>query len=52
MDAVATTRLKPAAPRFAELLTPELVPILREGYGWTAFRADAVFDGTTERGSG
>ena len=42
MEAAATTRLRPAAPRFAELFTPKLVTILREGYGWTAFRADAV----------
>jgi SulP family sulfate permease len=42
MDAAATTRLTPAAPRFAELFTPKLVTILREGYGWAAFRADAV----------
>ena len=42
MDAAATTRLRPAAPRFAELFTPKLVTILREGYGWAALRADAV----------
>ena len=42
MVAPATRSLKPAAPSFAELFTPKLVTILREGYGWTQFRADAV----------
>jgi sulfate permease, SulP family len=31
-----------AAPTFAELFTPKLVTILREGYGWSAFRSDAI----------
>jgi SulP family sulfate permease len=29
-------------PTFAELFTPKLVTVLREGYGWTDFRADAI----------
>jgi SulP family sulfate permease len=29
-------------PSFAELYTPKLVTVLREGYGWHAFRADAI----------
>jgi sulfate permease, SulP family len=29
-------------PTFAELFTPKLVTILREGYGWAGLRADAV----------
>jgi SulP family sulfate permease len=31
-----------AKPTFAELFTPKLVTILREGYGWPQFRADAI----------
>lgn len=42
MEAAATTRLRPAAPLFAELFTPKLVTILRDGYGRREFRADAV----------
>jgi SulP family sulfate permease len=34
--------LQPSAPTFAELFTPKLVTILREGYGWQNFRADAL----------
>ncbi len=33
---------KPPQPTFAELFTPKLVTILREGYGWPQFRADAL----------
>ncbi len=40
MDASTTRRL--SAPSFAELFTPKLVTILREGYGWPQFRADAI----------
>ncbi len=29
-------------PTFAELFTPKLVTILREGYSWSDFRADAI----------
>ncbi len=32
----------PPTPRFAELFAPKLLTVLREGYGWRAFRADAV----------
>jgi SulP family sulfate permease len=39
---VAATSSKPAPPTFAELFTPKLVTILREGYGWSQLRADAL----------
>lgn len=43
MDAsAARASLRPAKPTFAELFTPKLVTILREGYGWPQFRADAI----------
>lgn len=38
----AAVRLKPPAPSFAELFTPKLVTILRDGYGWKELRADAL----------
>lgn len=38
----AATSAKPAAPTFAELFTPKLVTILREGYGARDLRADAI----------
>jgi len=31
-----------AQPSFAELFTPKLMTVLREGYGWADLRADAV----------
>ena len=31
-----------AEPSFAELFTPKLITVLREGYGWSDLRADAV----------
>ena len=34
--------MQPSAPTFVELFTPKLVTILREGYGWQNFRADAL----------
>ena len=42
MDASATRGPKASAPTFAELFTPKLVTVLREGYGWGPFRADAI----------
>ncbi|MBU1209722.1 MAG: SulP family inorganic anion transporter [Alphaproteobacteria bacterium] len=42
MDLSAPRRLRPAAPSLAELFTPKLVTILREGYGWQQFKADAI----------
>ena len=42
MEASASSNLRPSAPSFAELFTPKLVTILREGYGWQHLRADAV----------
>ena len=29
-------------PSFAQLFTPKLVTVLREGYGWADLRADAI----------
>lgn len=29
-------------PSFAELFTPKLLTVLREGYGWTSLRADVI----------
>jgi SulP family sulfate permease len=40
--ALGSTSLKHNSPTFSELFTPKLVTILREGYGWTYLRADAV----------
>jgi SulP family sulfate permease len=34
--------VRPPRPTFAELFTPKLVTILREGYGWAELRADAA----------
>ena len=42
MEASVTRSPKASAPSFAELFTPKLVTILREGYGWGLFRADAL----------
>ncbi|MEQ1577293.1 MAG: SulP family inorganic anion transporter [Hyphomicrobium sp.] len=43
MDAPASpSSLKRHDPTFAELFTPKLVTVLREGYGWGDFRADAT----------
>src|SRR5919112_2118669 len=36
------SRLAPPEPTFAELFTPKLVTVLREGYGARKFQADAV----------
>ncbi|RTL63209.1 MAG: SulP family inorganic anion transporter [Hyphomicrobiales bacterium] len=38
----AAVPVRPQGPTFAELFTPKLVTILREGYGLADFRADAV----------
>ncbi len=37
-----STPLRDTPPTFAELFTPKLVTVLREGYGLAALRADAV----------
>src|SRR5262245_55325444 len=42
MAAAASTSHTPPPPTFAELFTPKLVTILRSGYGWADFRADAL----------
>jgi SulP family sulfate permease len=39
---MAATRAKPPPPTFAELFTPKLITVLREGYGLATLRADAV----------
>src|SRR5919112_4816448 len=36
------SRLAPPEPTFAELFTPKLVTVLREGYGARKFQADAT----------
>jgi sulfate permease, SulP family len=38
----ALESLRPPRPTFADLFTPKLVTILREGYGWAELRADAA----------
>lgn len=42
MDASAVPTPRRTAPTFAELFTPKLITVLREGYGWTPLRADAI----------
>ena len=42
MDVPAPTSPGRTQPTFAELFTPKLVTILREGYGWTDLRSDAI----------
>lgn len=38
----AAPHVKPKGPTFAELFTPKLITVLREGYDFGAFRADLV----------
>lgn len=40
LSELSTTR--PPRPTFAEMFTPKLVTVLREGYDFAAFRADAI----------
>ncbi|HEY8248492.1 MAG TPA: SulP family inorganic anion transporter, partial [Hyphomicrobium sp.] len=42
MEAVARRPLRRPEPTFAELFTPKLVTILRDGYTGSDFRADAI----------
>ena len=42
MDHARKWAARNGSPSFADLFTPKLVTILREGYGWTQFRADAI----------
>ncbi len=42
MTASITRSGKPPPPSFAELFTPKLITVLREGYSWARFRADAL----------
>ena len=45
------TRPQPSdAPSFAELYTPKLLTVLREGYGLPQLRADAIAGLTVKRG--
>lgn len=36
------TRARSDAPSFADVFTPKLVTVLREGYGMAQFRKDAI----------
>ena len=42
MSTRAASAARPAAPSFAELFTPKLVTVFREGYGLSNLRADAI----------
>ena len=42
MSLASPHRLSISPPSFVELFTPKLVSVLREGYGWPQFRADAI----------
>ncbi|MFN3867479.1 MAG: SulP family inorganic anion transporter [Hyphomicrobiaceae bacterium] len=42
MSELKPGRLQPQAPTFAELFTPKLVTVLREGYGAAELRSDAI----------
>ena len=42
MKAAAQSRLRRPEPTFAELFTPKLVTVLRDGYSASDFRADAI----------
>lgn len=42
MDIATRNTVRRPQPTFAELFTPKLVTILREGYTWGNFRADAI----------
>jgi SulP family sulfate permease len=42
VDAAAHRAFGHPQPTFAELFTPKLITLLREGYGWAGLRADAL----------
>ncbi len=42
MDDLSPKSSRPPEPSFAEMFTPKLVSVLREGYNFSAFRADAI----------
>ena len=42
MNSPSSAAQNRAEPTFAELFTPKLVSVLREGYGWSDLRADAL----------
>ncbi len=42
MDTAYQNSARRPAPTFSELFTPKLVTILRDGYSWDDFRADAI----------
>ena len=37
-----SSTLRRSKPSFADLFTPKLITVLREGYGWAQFQADAL----------
>ena len=39
---MSQTKSRQTEPSFAELFTPKLVTVFREGYGWRDLRADAI----------
>ena len=42
MDGISTNVARPRVASFADLFTPKLVTVLREGYGLDSFRADII----------
>lgn len=42
MSMSARRSLRAPEPTFADLFTPKLITVLRDGYGWAQFRADAI----------
>ena len=42
MNAPASAAKRRSEPTFADLFTPKLITVLREGYGAAGFRADAL----------
>lgn len=42
MDSANRSQHHQAPPSFAELFTPKLITVLREGYGRTKFQADVI----------
>src|SRR6185312_6712285 len=42
MDGISTNAARPRVASFADLFTPKLLTVLREGYGLDSFRADIV----------
>ena len=42
MDSISANVARPRVASFADLFTPKLVTVLREGYGLDSFRADVI----------